>query len=105
MKSLRNPNRRPTHPGAILREDVLPALEMTQTELAQRLGVSRLTVSELLHEKRGITPEMALRIAKLLNTTPESWLRMQQAVDLWDVQQQPEKLANIKPLKKELLAA
>jgi plasmid maintenance system antidote protein VapI len=41
----------------------------------------------------------------LLNTTPESWLRMQQAVDLWDVQQQPEKLANIKPLKKELLAA
>ena len=105
MKSLRNPNRRPTHPGAILREDVLPALEMTQTELAQRLGVSRLTVSELLHEKRGITPEMALRVAKLLNTTPESWLRMQQAVDLWDVQQQPEKLANIKPLKKELLAA
>ncbi|MGV8934429.1 MAG: HigA family addiction module antitoxin [Gallionellaceae bacterium] len=105
MKSLRNPNRRPTHPGAILREDVLPSLEMTQTELAQRLGVSRLTVSELLHEKRGITPEMALRVAKLLNTTPESWLRMQQAVDLWDLQQQPEKLANIKPLKKELLAA
>ena len=105
MKSLRNPNRRPTHPGAILREDVLPTLKMTQTELAQRLGVSRLTVSELLHEKRGITPEMALRVAKLLNTTPESWLRMQQAVDLWDVQQQPEKLANIKPLKKELLAA
>jgi len=105
MKSLRNPNRRPTHPGAILREDVLPTLEMTQTELAQRLGVSRLTVSELVHEKRGITPEMALRVAKLLNTTPESWLRMQQAVDLWDVQQHPEKLANIKPLKKELLTA
>lgn len=105
MKSLRNPNRRPNHPGAILCEDVLPTLEMTQTELAQRLGVSRLTVLELLHEKRGITPEMALRVAKLLNTTPESWLRMQQAVDLWDVQQHPEKLANIKPLKKELLTA
>lgn len=82
MKSLRNPNRRPTHPGAILREDVLPALEMTQTELAQRLGVSRLTVSELLLEKRSMSAEMTLRIAKLLNTTPESWLRMQQAVDL-----------------------
>ncbi|MEO8343184.1 MAG: HigA family addiction module antitoxin [Gallionella sp.] len=105
MKSLRNPNRRPTHPGAILREDVLPALKMTQTELAQRLGISRLSVSELLHEKRGMTPEMAMRVAKLLNTTPESWLRMQEAVDLWEVQQKPEKLADIKPLKKEFLAA
>jgi addiction module HigA family antidote len=104
-KSLRDPKRRPTHPGAILREDVLPALEMTQTEFAQRLGVSRLTVSELLHEKRGMSPEMAARVGKLLNTTPESWLRMQQTLDLWQVQQQPEKLARIKPIKAELLAA
>ncbi len=105
MKSLRNPNRRPTHPGAILREDVLPALEMTQTELAQRLGVSRLSVSELLHEKRSMTPEMAARVGKLLNTSPESWLRMQESVDLWEVQQTPEKLSGIKPIKAVLLAA
>jgi len=105
MKSLRDPKRRPTHPGAILREDVLPALDMTQAEFAQRLGVSRLTVSDLLHEKRVMTPEMAARIAKLLNTTPESWLRMQQAVDLWEVEQNPEKLASIKPIKAELMAA
>lgn len=72
MKTLRNPKRRPTHPGAILREDVLPALAMTQTEFAQRLGVSRLSVSDLLHEKRAMTPEMAVRVGKLLNTTPES---------------------------------
>ena len=104
-KSLRDPNRRPTHPGAILREDVLPGLEMTQTEFAQRLGVSRLTVSDLLHEKRGMSPEMAVRVGKLLNTTPESWLRMQQALDLWEVEQQPEKLANIKPIKADLMAA
>ena len=68
MKTLRNPNRRPTHPGAILREDVLPALEMTQTEFAERLGVSRLSVSELLHGKRAMTPEMAARVAKLLKS-------------------------------------
>ena len=105
MKSLRDPKRRPTHPGAILREDVLPALEMTQTEFAQRLGVSRLSVSDLLHEKRGMTPEMAARVGQLLNTTPDSWLRMQQAVDLWDVAQKPEKLAGIKPIEAELLAA
>jgi antitoxin HigA-1 len=54
MRSLRDANRRPTHPGELLREDVLPALGMTQTELAERLGVSRLTVSELLHGKRAL---------------------------------------------------
>ncbi len=105
MKTLRNPSRRPTHPGAILREDVLPALEMTQTMLAKRLGVSRLSVSELLHEKRSMTPEMAMRVAKLLNTTPESWLRMQEAVDLWEVRQKPEKIANIKPVKMAQIVA
>ena len=105
MKSLRNPNRRPTHPGEILREDVLPALQMTQTAFAEHLGVSRLSVSELLHEKRAMTPEMAMRVAKLLNTSPESWLRMQEAVDLWEVQQKPEELAGIRPLKRELQAA
>jgi addiction module HigA family antidote len=105
MKSLRNPNRRPTHPGAVLREDVLPALKMTQTEFAKLLGVSRLSVSDLLHEKRALSPEMAVRVATLLNTSPESWLRMQQAVDLWDLQRQPGDLAAIKPLPKNRLAA
>lgn len=97
--SLRDPHRKPTHPGAILREDLLPALGMTQTEFAQRLLVSRLTVSELLHEKRGLTPDMAARIGKLTRTSPESWLRMQTAVDLWDIGQHPERLAAIKPLE------
>ena len=105
MKSRRNPDRRPTHPGAILREDVLPALAMTQAEFADRLGISRLSVSQLLHEKRSMTPEMAARVGKLLNTTPESWLRMQEAVDLWEVKQKPERLAGIKPIRAALLAA
>lgn len=66
----------------MLREDVLPALKMTQTELATRLGVSRLSVSELLHKKRALSPEMAVRLARLLGTSAESWLRMQTARDL-----------------------
>jgi addiction module HigA family antidote len=78
--------RRPTHPGAILREDVLPALGITQTEFARRLGVSRLTVSELLHEKRGVSADMALRLGRLLGNGPGVWLRMQQAVDLWELE-------------------
>jgi len=96
MRTLRDPKRKPTHPGAVLREDVLPA---TQTEFARRLGVSRLTVSELLLEKRGLSPEIAARIGRLLDTTPESWLRMQEALVLWQVNQHPEKLAAIQPIK------
>jgi addiction module HigA family antidote len=83
MKSLRNPNRQPTHPGAVLREDVLPELGLTQGELASKLMVSRQTVSDLLHEKKAVTAEMAIRIARTIGGTPESWLRMQQALDLW----------------------
>lgn len=76
---------------------------MTQIEFARRLGVSRLTVSDLLHEKRAMSPEIAARVGKLLNTTPESWLRMQEAIDLWEIWQQPEILAGIEPIKAEHL--
>ena len=100
MKTLRDPKRRPTHPGEILREDVLPALRLTQGEFAKQLGVSRLTVSELLREKRALSPDMALRLARLLNTTPESWLNMQQAVDLWELgRARTSRYARIKPVK------
>jgi addiction module antidote protein, HigA family len=87
-KSMRDPARRPTHPGAILREDVLPALRITQKDFADLLGVSRLTVSELLHEKRALTPDMAMRLGKLLGNGPEIWLRMQLTLDLWELAQQ-----------------
>lgn len=105
MKSLRDPKRRPTHPGAIVREDILPQLGITQAELATRMGVSRLTVSDLLHEKRGLSAEMAVRLAKVLRTTPETWMRMQQAVDLWEAQQDAGRYAKVDPLPKALLAA
>ena len=98
MKSLRDPKRKPTHPGELLREDVLPAIEMTQTELAKRLGVSRLSVSELLLEKRALSADMAVRVGKLTNTTPESWLRMQEAVDLWELEQDPKRYRHIEPV-------
>lgn len=102
MESLRNSKRAPTHPGAVLREDVLPALKMTQVEFADRLGVSRLSVSELLHEKRALSPEMALRLSKLLDTSPESWLSMQAAVDIWELRNQQD--VDVKPLPKKRLA-
>lgn len=101
METLRDSKRKPTHPGEVLREDVVPALDITQTELAERLGVSRLTVSELLHEKRALSPDMAVRLGRLLNTTPESWLNMQHAVDLWELihGKNAKQYKSIKPLE------
>jgi addiction module HigA family antidote len=99
MKSLRDPKRKLTHPGELLREEVLPALKMTQTEFAKRLGVSRLSVSELLLEKRALSPDMAIRVGRLSNTTPESWLRMQEALDLWELERQPKRYEHIEPLR------
>lgn len=98
MKTMRDPKRKPTHPGELLREDVLPSLAMSQRELAERLGVSRLSVSELLLEKRAMSADMAYRVAKLTGTTPESWLRMQEAVDLWELARQPKRYAHIEPI-------
>jgi antitoxin HigA-1 len=96
--SLRNPKRKPTHPGAILREDVLPALRITQAEFAQRLGVSRLTVSEVLHEKRQVSVDMAIRLGKLLGNGAGLWLRMQQALDVWELEQSGD-YAGIEPIE------
>jgi antitoxin HigA-1 len=98
MKSMRDPGRRPTHPGEILREDMLPELGMTQGELAKRLGVSRLSVSELLHCRRALSADMAVRVGRLTNTSPESWLRMQAAVDLWELERDPRRYRHIEPL-------
>ena len=93
--SPRDPERRPTHPGVILHEDVLPALGMTQGQFASALGVSRLSVNELLRERRALSAEIAARLGKALGTTAESWLAMQSTVDLWEVAQHPERTAGV----------
>ena len=99
MKSKRDPRRKPSHPGEVLRDDVLPALDMSQTEFARRLGVSRLSVSELLHGKRALSADMAVRIGRFTNTSAESWLRMQAAVDLWELERDPKRYRHIEPVQ------
>ena len=76
-------NRKPTHPGEILYEDVIKELGLTVTEAAERLGVTRKTLSLLLNEKASLSPMMAIRVGKATNTTPESWMQMQTKLDLW----------------------
>jgi addiction module HigA family antidote len=83
-KLLNNRKRRPTHPGAILREDVLPGTGLTQGQFARLLGVSRRTVNEILQERRPVTTDMAHRLSRALGTSPEVWLGLQQDVDVWD---------------------
>jgi antitoxin HigA-1 len=75
--------RRPTHPGAILREDVLPALGLSISETARQLGVTRQTLHRILAEKVSVTPEMAARLGRFCGNGSGLWLRMQQACDLW----------------------
>lgn len=77
----------PCHPGEILREETLKALNMTVTEFAKKLGVSRQAISEIINEKRGISPSMALRLSKALGTSAEVWFNMQAAYDLWQAKQ------------------
>ncbi|MBN2242097.1 MAG: HigA family addiction module antidote protein [Acidobacteria bacterium] len=90
---------RPTHPGEMLREDFLPDYGLTASRLAKALGVSRQTVNELVRERRAVTPEMALRLARLFVNTPEFWLNAQRAVDLWDAEKDLRKSVHqIKPL-------
>ena len=73
---------RPTHPGELLREDVLPALGRSKVDIAKLLGVSRRQLYNILDETHPVTPPMALRIGRLTGTSPESWLAMQDAYDL-----------------------
>ncbi|MYZ47627.1 HigA family addiction module antitoxin [Propylenella binzhouense] len=75
--------RAPTHPGAVLREDVLPAAGMSVTEAAANLRISRQSLHRILAEKAAVSPEMAVRIGKFCGNGPAVWLRMQQAYDLW----------------------
>ena len=77
--------REPIHPGEILREEFLEPLDISQTQLAKELHTSFRAVNELINQKRGITTEMALRLAKFFGTSPQLWLNLQNNYDLYKV--------------------
>jgi len=84
--------RRPTHPGEMLREDFLRDFGMTASGFAKAIGMSRRTATELLHERRGVSPKMALCLSRLFGTSPEFWLNAQRNVDLWNAFQRNRKM-------------
>jgi antitoxin HigA-1 len=78
---------RPVHPGEMLREDFMTDYGFSVSRLATALCVSRQSVNELIRERRAVSPEMALRLARLFGNSAEFWLNAQRAVDLWDAEQ------------------
>ena len=78
----------PMHPGEMLREDVLPSLGKSKTEIASLLGISRQTLFDILREKQPVTPAMALRFGKLLGNGPELWIDLQRGYDLHAAEKQ-----------------
>ena len=90
--------RKPRHPGGLVKRQYLEPLNMTSTELANILRVSRKTVSEIVNEKASITPNIALRLAAAFQTTPELWLNLQQKYDLWCATNELEDWKHISPV-------
>lgn len=78
----RDPNRCPTHPGALLREDVLPAVKKNKTEIASLLGISRVHLHDILSERKPVSPEVGLRFAKMFGGG-NIWAKMQLTYDTW----------------------
>ena len=73
----------PPHPGGIVKRQCLEPLDLTVTRAAEGLGVTRQALSELVNERTGVSVEMAIRLSKAFGSTPETWLGMQMAYDLW----------------------
>ena len=94
----RDPKRRPTHPGASIKHDCLEPFGLTVTAAARHLGVTRQALSELINGRTSLSANMALRLSMAFGSTPDTWLRMQMAHDLWVAEQQAKDI-KIKRLK------
>ena len=84
----RNPKRCPSHPGALLREVVIPATGRTKVEIANLLGISRQHVYDILREAKPVSPSVAVRLGKLFGDGAAPWLRMQAAYDTWHAERE-----------------
>ncbi len=96
-------NRPPTHPGEMLFEEFLKPLGLTQTELARRLRVSYPRLNEIVRGRRSVTPDTALRLARVLGMSADFWLGLQQDWDLWHAMNSPkaDEISRLKPLPRD----
>ncbi len=97
--------RQPTHPGKIIREDYLIPLSITISQLALYLDVSKKSLEKITNEKGAITPDMALRLSRAFETTPDLWLNLQKKYDLWKAEHNSTSWQSIKPLSSQPIHA
>lgn len=102
---MRKMTRRPTHPGAVIKEDYLLPLSISIKDMAEALGVSRKTLSKIINERGAITPDMALRLSRAFDTTPDLWLNLQKNYDLWHAEKESQEWKKIRPFPKSVLHA
>ena len=95
--------RQPSHPGIIIKEDYLLPLSLTIKEMAKNLGVSRKTLSKIINERGAITPDMALRLSRAFDTTPDLWLNLQKNYDLWHAEHSSDDWQSVQQLSSQLL--
>src|SRR6476646_9103161 len=93
-----NPRRCPTHPGEVLREEILPAIGLGKSALAQAWGISRQHLYDILKERKPVSPEVAVRLGKALGDGAGVWLRMQAAYDAWQAERSVD-VSNVKLIR------
>ncbi len=94
----RSASRCPTHPGELLRDDIIPATGRSKTEIASLLGISRQHLHDILEQRKPVSPAVAVRLGKLFGDGPGIWLRMQAAYDAWHAEREVD-VSNIPTIK------
>ena len=87
-------NRKPSHPGALIRNVILPETGLSISSLAKRCGVARNTMSKIVNERGDVTEDLAIRLSRVLGSTPQFWIAMQTKLNLWKLVQKNNRLYN-----------
>ncbi|MDR1657284.1 MAG: HigA family addiction module antidote protein [Deltaproteobacteria bacterium] len=95
----KKPTAQPPHPGFVLKKEYIEPLGVSVTDLAAKLGVSRNTLSSIINERAGVSPDMALRLSKAFRTTPEMWLKLKTVHDLWEAEQLDSGWNEVEPIR------
>ncbi len=95
--------RQPTHPGEIIKEDYLLPLSISIKDMAENLRISRKTLSKIINGRGSVTPDMALRLSKAFDTTPDLWMNLQKNYDLWKAQESSSAWELVKPVLSNLV--